>query len=128
MTWASKYKNCVPSLTHHYRQFLSPGIPKPKPLSRVGDSSNRNSVVSTDSLSDDDLVLVDMKVIIVIGMDFIHSMVYILNGCSFDVTKCHKQIEMPDLLQMCAQGKEQPSNINTMRLIQMFILRVIYEN
>ena len=38
------------------------GIPKPKPLSRVGDS-NRNSVVSTDSLSDDDLVHVDMKVI-----------------------------------------------------------------
>ena len=50
--------------------FLLTGIPKPKPLSRVGDSSNRNSVVSTDSLSDDDLVLVDMKVHVLFRMYF----------------------------------------------------------
>ena len=29
---------------------------------------------------------------------------------SFDVTKCHQQIKIPDLLHICAYGKEQPSN------------------
>ena len=33
---------------------------------------------------------------------------------SFDVTKCLQQIEMPDLLHVCAQWNEQPSNIKTM--------------
>ena len=34
---------------------------------------------------------------------------------SFDVSKCLKQIELPDLLHMCAKGTEQPSNIKTMK-------------
>ena len=33
---------------------------------------------------------------------------------SFDVTKCLQQIEIPDLLQMCAQWNKQPSNLQTM--------------
>ena len=33
---------------------------------------------------------------------------------SFDVTKCLLQIEMPDLLHMCAYRNEQPSNAKTM--------------
>ena len=33
---------------------------------------------------------------------------------SFDVTKCLQQIEMPDLLHVCSEGNEQPSNIKTM--------------
>ena len=33
---------------------------------------------------------------------------------SFDVTKCLQQIEMPDLLHVCAKWNEQPSNIETM--------------
>ena len=33
---------------------------------------------------------------------------------SFDVIKCLQQIEKPDLLHMCAQSNEQPSNLKTM--------------
>ena len=33
---------------------------------------------------------------------------------SFDVTKCLQQIEIPDLLHMCAPCSELPSNISTM--------------
>ena len=33
---------------------------------------------------------------------------------SFDVTKCLQQIEIPDLLCMCALWNEQPTNIETM--------------
>ena len=32
---------------------------------------------------------------------------------SVDITKCLQQIEIPDLLQMCAPGSELPSNIDT---------------
>ena len=35
---------------------------------------------------------------------------------SFDVTECLQQIEMPDLLHVCAEWNEQPSNIKTIGL------------
>ena len=34
---------------------------------------------------------------------------------SFDVTKCLQQIEMPDLLHVCATSNEQPSIIKTVQ-------------
>ena len=33
---------------------------------------------------------------------------------SFDLTQCLQQIEIPDLLQMCAPSSQLPSNIRTM--------------
>ena len=36
---------------------------------------------------------------------------------SFDVTKCLQQIEIPDLLHMCAPCSELPSNISTMLMV-----------
>ena len=39
---------------------------------------------------------------------------------SFDVTKCIKQPEMPDLLHMCEPCSELPSNISIMLFVLSF--------
>ena len=36
---------------------------------------------------------------------------------TFDVTKCHQQIEIPDLLHMCAPCSELASNISTIIIL-----------
>ena len=36
---------------------------------------------------------------------------------SFDVTKCLQQIEIPDVLHMCAQCFELPSSISTLEMM-----------
>ena len=41
---------------------------------------------------------------------------------SFGVTKCLQHIENPDLVHMCAWLNEQPSNIKTMEISDIFHL------
>ena len=48
------------------------------------------------------------------GVKYVFSEKEIGYDSSFDVTKCLEQIEMSDLLHMCAKGYEQPSNIKTL--------------
>ena len=45
---------------------------------------------------------------------------------SFHVTKCLHHIEIPDLLYVCAQVNEQPSNIKTVRQIRFFFEKDIF--
>ena len=44
-------------------------------------------------------------------------------GDSFDVIKCLQQIEIPNLLHMCATRSELPSNISTMVIRYTFCLK-----
>ena len=45
----------------------------------------------------------------------------------FDVTKCLQQIGMADLLHVCAQWNEQPSNIKTMDFISILLKNFKYK-